>query len=438
MNPSAPQPNVPPILPSTLPPIICWRRVLGLTAIQAAITLMWLMYRLYLPEFLTELGLPLQMAMHLMVVESLIAVLTEPIMGGISDQMQRRMGTRFPIISLGVILSAALFLAMPLLALTGNPSRVYQGIAVLVVVSWAVAMTVFRSPAIALLGRYASIQGLPLAASLLSGATGLIGTAKPLVGPLILGWGATATFAIGSITLLAATGVLRAIDPPAMPTLINLDADPADDLGSGHAGSGHAGSGHASSETVSLKILGLVVGLGILIPIGIQVIMGSFTQIYPAQFPGLRVETLMLRVSLVLAALSVPTGLLSAKGQARRMLLIGLGLTAGISGILAFASSPVVLLLLTLGLLLGLSFVIVNAIPFILGLIPPSRAGLGMGLYFGGGAAATSGSGLIASRLAPLPLSLRGLLEVGVLLLAIGGVLSYSRRSGLTPPPQKE
>ncbi len=37
-------------------PTVLWRQVLGLTAVQGAITLAWVIYRLYLPDLLAQFG----------------------------------------------------------------------------------------------------------------------------------------------------------------------------------------------------------------------------------------------------------------------------------------------------------------------------------------------------------------------------------------------
>lgn len=51
-------------------PRVLWRQVWGLAAIQAAITLAWLIYGAYLPKLLTEIGLPVGLELKLLIVES--------------------------------------------------------------------------------------------------------------------------------------------------------------------------------------------------------------------------------------------------------------------------------------------------------------------------------------------------------------------------------
>lgn len=78
-------------------------------------------------------------------------------------------------------------------------------------------MAVFRSPATALLGKYASKNDLPLAGSLLTLASGIITAFKPISTNFILSLGAVFSFAVGSFVLLGAALLLRYVNPPEEP-----------------------------------------------------------------------------------------------------------------------------------------------------------------------------------------------------------------------------
>ncbi|MEW6498955.1 MAG: MFS transporter, partial [Cyanobacteriota bacterium] len=99
-----------------------WLQVSALAGVQGAITLTWIIYRLYLPQLLALFGFPGVLAASLLVVENLLGAVMEPLMGGLSDQAKRWMGTRFPFISGGVILSSTLFIAIPAIVVFGNPT----------------------------------------------------------------------------------------------------------------------------------------------------------------------------------------------------------------------------------------------------------------------------------------------------------------------------
>ena len=75
---------------------ILWGQVLGLASVQGAITLAWIIYGAYLPALLLELGLPLSMGLKLLIIESALAVLMEPVMGGLSDRSYSGWAVGFP------------------------------------------------------------------------------------------------------------------------------------------------------------------------------------------------------------------------------------------------------------------------------------------------------------------------------------------------------
>jgi uncharacterized membrane protein (UPF0136 family) len=152
------------------------------------------------------------LAVGLLILENALAVVMEPLMGGWSDQTKRWVGSRFPFISVGVVLPSALFIAITSIAIFGKQARVEHWVLPVVLVAWALAMTVFRSPAISLLGRYAAPAELPLAASLLTLVGGVIGAFKPITNRFVLSWGTAFTFAIGSFVLLGAAVVLRSVN----------------------------------------------------------------------------------------------------------------------------------------------------------------------------------------------------------------------------------
>jgi len=74
---------------------ILWVQVWVLAALQGAITLAWIIYNAYVPQLLVQFGFPASLAVGLLVLENALAVIMEPLMGGLSDQAQRWVGSRF-------------------------------------------------------------------------------------------------------------------------------------------------------------------------------------------------------------------------------------------------------------------------------------------------------------------------------------------------------
>ena len=91
-------------------PRVLWLQVSGLASVQGAISITWVIYSLYLPQLLAQVGLSAALATSFLIAENFLGAL----MGGLSDQAKRWMGKRFPFISVGVILSSALFIALRL------------------------------------------------------------------------------------------------------------------------------------------------------------------------------------------------------------------------------------------------------------------------------------------------------------------------------------
>jgi hypothetical protein len=175
---------------------------------------------LYLPDLLAQFGWSPQFAIGLLIVESASAIALEPLMGELSDRSQSWIGTRFPLIWVGVVIASALFIAIPAMGIFGTYVEVMHWTIVIILVSWSMAMTTFHSPSISLLKRYSSTKHLPLAVSLLTLTSGLLRATKPFVNQFILSFGAAVTFAVSSLVMLRATAILRSVDFPPTPKLL--------------------------------------------------------------------------------------------------------------------------------------------------------------------------------------------------------------------------
>lgn len=390
---------------------VLWKQVLGLAAVQSAVSLMWVIYGAYLPQLLGEFGLPQQLGLALLVVENGIAIALQPIMGGLSDRAQRWVGTRFPFIAVGVILASALFIGIPLGAML-SPALWTSRLVLFVLVSWALAMTVFHSPVLSLLGHYTDVRHLPLAASLLTLASAVVGTTQPVVSQSILSLGPLATFLIGSIVvLLVAAMVLRSLDMATAAPLVSLRNLPP----------------------IPWRSLPLIAGLGLGVGWGNRLVFETLRRLFLAQFPDQPAQPLMTGIALALAITAVPAGLLASRLGSQRIL--GLGLSGAIALALLVGLFPYqVLLIVSVVLFVGLLSVILNGtIPFALLLMPPARAGLGVGAYLGGFAAATCWFGAIARQMQTASPTWTAWWGAGALAVALVCVVASGQLS-VTPP----
>ncbi|MBW4522248.1 MAG: MFS transporter [Scytolyngbya sp. HA4215-MV1] len=355
---------------------ILWLQVFALAAMQGAITLCWVIYNIYLGKLLTQLGLPAPWAVTLLIVENLLAVLLEPLMGTLSDRQQRWVGHRFLLIAWGGTLSAALFLAIPTVTLLGNPTPVLQGLLLALIILWALAMTMFRSPALALLGKYASLTALPQAASVLLLVGAIAGSLSTFVQKQILSWGPGMTFALGAAVLLVVTACLRWVDA-------HMLSSPVPPL--------------AVATPIVLSHLGLIAATGAGIGLGYRLIQMNFGDSIGWFF-----------AAHILSAL--PAGTLAVRLGNQRVMMIGALATAVLLGLVLFKDQGAMGVGTAIALGICFSLIVNGSIPFALSLAPADKPGLGVGLYFGGSALAAMLFGLGVSQFGSLfkALSLSG------------------------------
>jgi MFS family permease len=385
--------------------ILRWQPLLGLATVQAAITLMWVVYNAYLVPLLGRFGLPPIWAVYLLVIESLVSVFLEPIMGGLSDRSrssgsaQRQLLDRFPGIAIGVFLTAGLSLMIPLVAGSGLQT-ISTWILPCAMVAWAFCMSIFQSPAMALLGQYASETKLPQATSVLMLFSVVVRVLSTSATQFILSLGPIVAFEIASGSLLTALFLLRWLQPQS-----NQNNEVARPTG--------------SFPLASLALV-FCVGCGIgLTGRSIGATLGS-----KFLMPGV---SLMLVWLLAQTVTMIPAGWGLERWGLKRVLLGSLGLVGlMLLTIARHGDSP---LLLTFTLILGVaqSFILSGTFPFALQQVPESRAGLGIGVYFSGAATAGALFGLVVQFMGKPSPEQAALLGGLGMLIAIVGVMASLR-----------
>ncbi|MEL7503907.1 MAG: MFS transporter [Cyanobacteria bacterium J06554_6] len=395
------------------PSKILWAQVTGLAAVQGAIALTWVIYNLYLIQLLTGLGFPEALGAVLLIIENGLAAVMEPLMGSLSDQTQRWVGSRFPQIALGVILASVCFIGIPLAFWVGG--QTFRILLPAVAVLWALSMTVFRSPALSLLGRYAFESKLPQAASLLTLVGGVTGAMAPLAGEWILSLGPGITFLIGSGVLLGAALVLRQLNPAK-----SVRTSQVQQLGQP--------SGQRVNWRRLLPNLVLIFGVGLGVALGLRLLL----QFVPLQYGelGTASGTTALAIVFVTVALTaLPCGTLATRLGNRPAMGLGLVGLAMACGLLLTAGTAHQVLLLAV--LVGVAFSLVSngTLPFALSMVPAHKSGLGTGLYFSGGAVAMSLFGTVTQRLGTVPPGL-GLSVAAIGFGLAGGCLALSASAG--------
>ena len=358
---------------------IQWRRLWGIVAVQSSITLAWVIYSLYLPDLLVQLGFSKGLAGILLIIEHFLEVLIEPIFGGLSDHSQREIGTRFPWITFGVILASACFLALPMIAFLLSRVSVWRWIFPLTAILWASGMAMFRSPVVVLLGQVTSQSKLPIAASFLTLVQRLIGALRFTAYNFIVNLGPLFTFAIGSFVLLGAATCLRKVTPTSLP---QTQSKPL--------------------PVISVFSLVTIVGTAISIGWGLRFLFTSLSQMLASHFGEANVSWGMLGFSLLLALTAPPAGQLASKMGNVRAMLAGLVTTAILLGVIASISSTVIFVMGAILMGFAFSIVLNGAVPLVLELVPKERSGLGIGIYFGSFGGAISFFSLFFARFSSL------------------------------------
>ena len=380
---------------------IQWRRLAGIMAVQSSITLAWVIYSLYLPDLLIKLGFAKTLAGTLLIIEHGLEAAIEPIFGGLSDRSQGEIGSRFPWISLGVVLAASFFIALPIIVFYVPSGSIWRWIFPAIAVLWASAMAIFRSPVVTLLGQISPQPQLPIAASGLTLAQQLVRAVRFSAYGLILSWGPFFAFALGSCVILGAATYLRKVMPPPLPQPRAKNLTPK------------------RLPLISPRNLATIVGTGIAIGWGLRFLFATLGPIFATQLGSDRVSSGMLGFSLLLAFTALPAGALASKIGNAKAMLGGLVMTAILLVAISFNSS---MILLAIGLLLmsfTFSTVLNGMVPFVLDLVPEQRAGLGIGSYFGAFSGAISFFDLFFAGLKTLSLKA----SFGAIALLLAAVL---------------
>ena len=383
---------------------VLWLQVCGWGMVQGAIALSWVIYNFYLPKLLVQFGFSKSLAISLLILENALAVFMEPLMGSLSDTKQRWVASRFPFIMVGVLLSSGLFIAIPCVVTFVPPTTVFKFILPPLVVAWALAMTVFRSPVLSLLGRYAMPKSLPMAVSLLTLIGGIIGSFRIAANDLLLSFGPVVTFAFGSFVLLGSALVLRFIHPPQA-----VSSEPVDK--------------HQAESPLPISFLGLgsIFVLGGSFAWGYRLLLDGVSKFLKLELNSDNIQLQMVIFGVTAAIAALPAGLIAKKVGNVKTMLGGTGIVVLLMLLLPLIGPNVILLA---PLAISSSFILNGTIPFALQMVPPDRGGLGIGMYFGGVGLAMSIFGSIFSQPKAISPQFAALMSAIAFCLVFGCVVS--------------
>jgi predicted MFS family arabinose efflux permease len=329
-----------------------------------------MIYRVHLPAQMTQLGFSEQAVPLLLLVEALLTIAVEPWAGAISDHTHRQQQSRWPLIFWGVVLSSLLFVVFSTQVSFIASTLITRWAIVLLLLAWAVAMSLFRSPALALLRSFAPTEKLPQAASLLTLAFGLTAAATPLASPLVLKLGLTLSFTLAAILILAAALWLRS-SLPAVP------ASPAS-------------SPNLVLQPVRFGSLARIFGLGFATMLAFRLAVETFPKLLKAQIPGIQPPLFVGLLLITLGLAALPIGKLALRQGNSRIMQLGVAVATLFLLLMPFCQSAGLAVVNAIGLGLGFSAIWNGVLPAALMQVSVDRAGLGVGMLFAGVAAAAS------------------------------------------------
>jgi Na+/melibiose symporter-like transporter len=382
-----------------------WYRLIGLTALQGAISLTWLIYNIYLPKLLVGYGFATTLVASLLIVENIIAIFLEPILGNLSDRAFRWIATKFGFVSFGVILTSAITIMIPALLVFKNTFATVTWIMPGVLIAWAMSMALFRTPAISLIGQYAMNSELPIAMSFLTLAGGLIGAVKPVSQDFLLSLGAPVAFTIASIVLLAATALLRYVDPPTPLNAVVREVKPSFPSKLGY---------------------GVLIGMGWGVAWGSRCLFETIPKILKTNLPQANAVTITVFISIAIAISAISSGMFAAKYGNRKAMLLGVIATEIALSLMVFVPAITTMVIGIILVVCCFSLITNGAIPLAIDLLPKHRIGLAVGLYFSGfnaGISSFSASFNPVTKLTPTLGATFGLIG-----LTVAGIFIWSSR----------
>jgi Major Facilitator Superfamily len=369
---------------------IAWRQVWGLAILLVAVMFCWMVYGFYQPKILASLGF-IALAQYLGIIQGLLGAIVEPIVGWKSDQIFRKLNTRFPMITVGVTLAGLIFVLTAVLLESPVVQAVRWVVPVLMTV-WVIAMIIFRGPAIALLRQFAPTDQLPKANAILTLVFGLVGAIGPLIENLITTLGGTVTFLLGALTLTVGALIFKSSNP-------QLSLPPAQ-----------------TERPITIWTAIAIFGVGLAAGIQTTVLLRYCPLLLQAQIPW-SAAVLASLILLISGLVALPLERVAFAWGIRRAMLISLLSIVLLCGVLLLSSHLSILVLILAGIAFGLLFI--SQIPYALQAVPSEQAGFGTGLYFGG----IGGGSAIAALLLgdqPVAIGVFGLSLLGGAIAVVG------------------
>ena len=331
----------------------------------------WVAYGLYLPKLLMHYGFAEGLARNLITLELAIGVGLEPLIGALSEQKRRWLGTNLPLWALGVMGASGLLWVIPVLVALGPTEPTIGWIVAGMMVAWSIAMGVIRAPLFSQLGQYAVPAQLPQAASVIA----LLGIVPALMGDrlsrALVAMGPGVAFGVSSLVLVVSGLIVqRVVTRASLTTALQKTPDPPDPIA-------------PAAQPRWIASGALMFGLGLTIAFGSALLRSRFGT-FKGAAGGIAPSQLLTWAQ---AIALLPAGWLAVRTGNRRLMGLavgGLAIALMVTGGMAPGMAPGLALGLAVICGLCLSAVQTGSIPLALACFPQTDGGLAIGLFFGG------------------------------------------------------
>jgi len=175
------------------------RLVLYLAAVQCLATLSWIAYVVYLPQLAASAGVPASAVGWILLADQVVFALADLALGKAADRALAAMRSLGPWLVAITVLSGAAFVAMPIIADMGAPPFFLA-----LILFWALASSVLRAPALALVAKRTPTPAIPWLATLVVIGTALAAAAAPYLALMAKQVHPRWPFLLATVTLVAA------------------------------------------------------------------------------------------------------------------------------------------------------------------------------------------------------------------------------------------
>jgi hypothetical protein len=189
-----------------------WKQVWALAILQAVNNFGFAAYYHYQPKLLIRFNY-VDFAMMLVILQGVIGIILNPLMGMIGDRLRQTTNKSFTLVSIGTNAAGMVFMAVAAVMTQQTTEGFFHQIFPVCVTLWLITMAIFNSPAVSLLKSFApNNDDLPKATAIMTLVGGVFAALHPFLFMLTDVLGLPVTFALGGLLLMFASNMLRKLN----------------------------------------------------------------------------------------------------------------------------------------------------------------------------------------------------------------------------------